>query len=118
MSQTKRKADGRGGKRKGAGRPAETLSGSQVKEMLSTAKRWAVDQGKTIDDILMYIVYDKKTTDNARLAAIKLFKDYTIPKIKEGGETDKAIGPAVFLPDRHPRLEVIDGGKSSDTDEG
>ncbi len=105
MSQAKSKA---GGKREGAGRKPETLSGSQVHTMLMTAKKWAKEQGKSIDDILMFIVYDKNTTDNARLAAIKLFKDYTIPKIKEGGETDKAIGPAVFLPEKHPRLELVD----------
>ena len=96
-----------GGKREGAGRKPETLSGFQVHEMLMTAKKWAKDQGKTIDDILMYIVYDKKTTDNARLAAIKLFKDYTIPKIKEGGEADKTLAPAVFLPGKNPRLELV-----------
>jgi len=109
-----RKPDGRGGRREGAGRKPETLSGHQVHDMLMTAQRWAKEQDKTIDDILMFIIYDKKTTDNARLAAIKCFKDYTIPKIHEGGDTDKNVGPAVFLPEKHPRLEVIDGGKPSD----
>ena len=97
MAQSKQKADGRGGKRAGAGRKPETLSGKQVHEMLMTAKKWATEQGKTIDDILMFIIYDKKTTDNARLAAIKLFKDYTIPKIQEGGETD-VTGLQIYLP--------------------
>ena len=108
--------ENRGGKREGAGRKPETLSGRQVKEMLKTAKEWAKEQGKTIDDILMYIIYDKKTNDNSRLAAIKLFKEYTIAKIQEGGEMDKVLGPTIYLPEQKPTLAAVTDIKEAKKD--
>ncbi len=60
-----------------------------------------------IDDVLVSMVYDENITDNNRLAAIKLVKDLSAPKISEGGAADRQLGPAVFLPEKHPRLEVV-----------
>ena len=52
-----------------------------------------------------------------RIACVKLWKEYTSPKITEGGEADKVVGPAVFLPKRHPRLELVDVSISNSTDD-
>lgn len=105
------KKENRGGRRPGAGAKPQTLSGRQIKNMLKKAKKWAKEQGKDIDDILLYLIYNSTTSNRDRLASIKLFKDYTMARLIEGGETDKVLGPSIFLPKEHPRLELIDGDK-------
>jgi hypothetical protein len=84
------------------GRPKETLSQNQVKLMLETAEKYAKETGKTIDDILLMILYAKDTVTRDRLAAIKLFKDKTMANISEGGISDVALGPTLFLPETQP----------------
>ncbi len=109
---TGNKADARGGRRAGAGRPKETLSVRQVNAMLRAARKRARREKRTIDEILLDIIYEKDAAARDVLPAIKLWKHYTIAKLAEGGETDKkADGPAVYLPEQRPSLEVIDGGK-------
>lgn len=93
---------GWGGARPGAGRKKETLSATQVKEMLLAAKAYAAKTGKTIDQILLDIIYSLSEGTRDRLAAIKLWKEYTIAKLQEGGETDEALGPQIFLPEVLP----------------
>lgn len=90
-----------GGAREGAGRPTETLSGSQVREMLQKAKERAEKEEKSIDDILLDIIYAQDGKRGETLAAIKLFKDKTMAQMKEGGETDSQ-GPGVYLPGERP----------------
>lgn len=98
MSTGPKKVENRGGWRPGAGRKPDTLSKHQVDLMLRAAKKRAKEEGKTIDDILLDIIYGDETNNKDRLAGIKLFKDYTIPKIKEEGDTNKALGPQIGLP--------------------
>ena len=113
--------EGRGGKRPGAGRPKgsrETLSTRQVGDMLDEAREMAEQEGKTIFRVLLGFIYDTDANLRDRTACIKLALEHTVPKLSEGGEADKALGPAVFLPEQHPRLEVIDGGKKDDGGDG
>ena len=134
MAAKNQKPDGRGGKRAGAGRPKgyspgrEPLSVRQVKEMLAKAEAHAKKYGRTIDEILLDFVYgvakipivdeetnvlevlEKVVGTRDRIACIKLWKEYTAPKITEGSEGDKTLEPAVFLPDLHPRLELVSDG--------
>ena len=123
-NQNIQKKDNRGGKREGAGRKPgysqarEALSVRQVKDMRAKMKARAKITGKDENDILIDWIQaceaDGTLVDigiRDRIACMKLWKEYTSPKITEGGEADKVIGPAVFLPEKHPRLEVIDGGK-------
>jgi hypothetical protein len=101
-------APGKGGARPGAGRPPkETISASQVKAMLDAAKRKSDETGRTLDDILLEIVYDAGTPKRERLAGIRLFKDFSTPKIAEGGPTDKAQGPGILLPEETPPDNVV-----------
>ena len=104
---------GWGGARPGAGRKPETLSVRQVKAMLEAAEKKAAETGKTVDELLLDVIYDKETSTKDFLAAVKLFKDKTMAQITEGGDADRDLGPAFFLPEKHPRLEVVDGGKSA-----
>ena len=101
------KKDNRGGARPNSGPKPFSLSASQVKELLRTVKKFTTAHGKSIDDVLVGMVYDEKISDNNRLAAIKLVKVLSAPKISEGGDADRQLCPAVFLPERHPRLEVV-----------
>ncbi len=124
MSENNQKPENRGGKRKGSGRKPgyspgrEPLSVRQVKDMRAKMKARAKITGKDENDILIDWIQacdvDGQVVDigiRERIACMKLWKEYTSPKITEGGEADKAVGPAVFLPEKHPRLEVISGGK-------
>jgi len=116
------KKENRGGKRLGAGRPKgsrETLSTRQVGDMLDEAEKRAELEGKTIFGVLLGFIYDIDANLRDRTACIKLALEHTVPKLSEGGEADKALGPAVFLPEQHPRLELVKGGKKErDKDEG
>jgi len=108
------KKENRGGKRPGAGRPKgsrETLSTRQVGDMLDEAEEKADQEDMTIFGVLLGFIYDSKASLRDRTACIKLALEHTVPKIQEGGEADQVLGPAVFLPEQHPRLEVIEGGK-------
>ena len=115
-----------GGKREGAGRKPgrEALSVRQVKEMRAKMQARAKITGKDENDILIDWIQAIDDLGEAveigvkdRIACVKLWKEYTSPKITEGGEADQVVGPAVFLPKLHPRLELIDGGKSEETPE-
>lgn len=83
--------------------------------MLDHAKDYAKKHGKTVDEVLLDFIYDSEVKDADKLAAIKLFKTYTIAKLQEGGETDVALGPGIFLPEQRPdpaSFQIISGGKA------
>lgn len=77
--------------------------------MLRKAKRAAKRYGKDLDDVLLEICYDAQIRKTEVLAAIKLFKDCTMIRPSEGGEADKTLGPAIFLPDQRPVLATVNG---------
>ncbi len=87
--------------------------------MLAKAKRWAREKGKDVDDILLDIIYGVEAVNSRdRLAAIKLWKDYTMARISEGGETDKSLGPQIYLPESRPdpaKVVPIREEKSNDS---
>ena len=75
--------------------------------------------GRDENDILIDFIQaseidgtEVKISIRDRIACIKLWKDST-SKLAEGGDGDKELGPAVFLPDKHPRLELVSGDGSS-----
>lgn len=110
------KVERRGGARPNAGRkPSKpmSLSAYQVKRMLGKARRYARQYGKDPDDLLFEIMYTADASKQVKLAAIKLFKECTMAKITEEGSTNKELGPAFFLPEKHPRLKVVEGGKTA-----
>jgi hypothetical protein len=97
--------ENRGGARKGAGRkPAKSMCEEQVKKMLSTAERYQAKHGKSIDEALLDIVYSHESDMKEKLAAIRIFKNFTMEKLKE--ETDDGqsaqTGPQFYLPERRP----------------
>ena len=75
--------------------------------MLKAARKKATATGKTLDDILLSIAYGEgphasiKTAD--RLAAIKIFKEFTISKRKiTENKGDQFPGPTIYLPEMLP----------------
>ena len=71
--------------------------------MIKTAKKKAKETGRTIDDILMEIIYEPdKSIINARLAAIKIYKEYTITKSSEKSITVNDNRGPVILPEMLP----------------
>jgi hypothetical protein len=110
------KVERRGGYRPNAGRkPTKptSLSAYQVARMLRKARKFAKLYKKDLDDLLLEFAHDPNGRVADRLGAIKLFKDLTMPRISEGGEADKALGPAVFLPEQRPVLTSVEGGKAA-----
>ncbi len=102
MAENSKKRDGRGGARPGAGRKPTTLSAWQVDNLLKTLAKKAKETGRDIDQLLVDKVYDEALSDRNFLAAVKLVKDLTSPKLTEGGETDKQLGPSIYLPKQKP----------------
>jgi len=110
-----KKKENRGGARPGAGRKPQSVSQSQVKAMLRAARKRAKEAGRTIDDILLDVMYglDEQTKD--KLAAIKIFKDFTMAKQTESTveHTRRTVGP-VCLPERRPDpAKVVPIGKAA-----
>ena len=87
------------------------MSAFSVAKMLRKARKASRKHGKDVDDVLLAFVYDENAKPTERLAAIKLWKEYTSPKISEGGPADKELGPAVFLPEHRPTLATAEGKK-------
>ena len=115
-NQNIQKKDNRGGKREGAGRKPgrETLSVRQSREFEEAAKALAKEYGYTIPEGVGRMFYDPDASRRDKLSAANLFWKYSVIVGSEGGEADKIVGPAIFLPEEHPRLEVIDGGKADE----
>ena len=107
MAGNSKKTDGRGGARPGAGRKPTTLSAWQVDNLLKTLAKKAKETGKDIDQLLVDKVYEAELSDRNFLAAIKLVKDLTQPKLTEGGEADKTLGPSIYLPEQKPTLAAV-----------
>ena len=96
---------GWGGTRPNSGRKTETLSGRQVQVMLDKATEYEKKSGHSLDDILLMIIYgDKFQGDKVplkdRVACIKLFKEYTMARLTEGGDIDNQIEMPVWLPEK------------------
>lgn len=77
--------------------------------MLRKARKFAKQYGKDLDDLLLEFAYDPNGRVQDRLGAVKVFKDLTMAKITEGGETDKTLAPALFLPEQRPVLATVNG---------
>ena len=108
------KKENRGGKREGAGRPKEPLSVRQAKEFEATQIKLAKEYDQSLSECVGRIAWDPESSNRDVCMAANLFWKYSIIVGSEGGEADKIVGPAIFLPEEHPRLEVIDGGKADD----
>jgi len=65
--------------------------------------------------LLLDMIYREDIKDHNRIAAIRLFKDYTMPRKSEKKvEISDNRGPAIFLPERRPdpaKLKLIPGGE-------
>ena len=52
--------------------------------------------------MLFGIIYDEEMPPQTRLLGIKLVKEYTMAKLEEGSENDRALVPTVYLPEERP----------------
>ena len=124
MTEKIQKKENRGGKRAGAGRKPgyspgrEALSVRQAKEFEATARKLAKEFGMTMQEVIGRQVYDAEASRKDIQTAVNLFWKYSVIGASEGGEADQALGPSVFLPEQHPRLELVKGGKKDDEEKG
>jgi len=81
--------------------------------MRMAADRMAKATGRSLFDILLGFAYDESLSVKDRQASVKLYLDKMMISVSEGGEADKNAGPAVFLPEMRPNLELVDGGKKA-----
>jgi hypothetical protein len=95
--------ENRGGKRTGSGRKSLlALMGCTSADMIKTAEFIAKQESKTIDEVLLEIAYHAESVQH-QLAAIKIFKEYTIAKVSEKKvEINKKQAPKVYLPEKKP----------------
>ena len=116
----KPKRTGWGGARPGTGPKPKSLTDKQVREMLKTARKFSRIYGKTVDDILVSIIYAQdgetqmKVTPRERIGAIKVFKEFAQAKSSEQNITvQHQTEPAISLPELEadPGLTVVSGGK-------
>jgi hypothetical protein len=81
--------------------------------MLRAAKSRAKREGRDIDEILLDIIYRGEPRES--LAAIRLFKEFTIPKASQQEiQVTKTEKPTIFYPEKKPdpaKLVPILGGK-------
>jgi hypothetical protein len=115
------KVENRGGYRPGSGRkPDKPSSYEDITRMKRAAKKRAKLEGKTLDDIVLDIAYANvngigcKVEVRDRLLAVRLYKEFSQPKISEQNvNVKKTEGPTVYLPalDKE-NAKVIEGGKA------
>ena len=111
-----KKPDGRGGRRPGAGRKPgsrQTLSVRQVQQLRKAAEARAEREGKTLADIVLDIAYSPSESVRNRLAAVKLYWDKMLIKVEEGGDADRVLGPAIYLPEHRPAAVKLDSQPSN-----
>jgi len=115
MAEVSKKKENRGGKREGAGRKRspESFSAAKLDELNGRIDQYAKDKGKHIDEVALDIIYDDDMHVSSRMKAYDTIKKYSSIKVSEGGEADKDLGPAVYLPvqDRGPDFKIVEGGK-------
>lgn len=95
--------ENRGGTRPGAGPPLLLAKwGSSPGDMIKAAVKVAKKEGRTLDEVLLAIAYHAENLTH-RLAAIKIFKEYTIPKVSEKKvEINEKQAPKIYLPAKKP----------------
>ena len=113
MAANNQKHPNYGGKREGAGRKPgrEALSVRQAKEFEATQIKLAKEYGYSLSERVGKIAWDPESANRDVCMAANLFWKYSIIVGSEGGQADQTTGPAVFLPEKHPRLEVVDGNE-------
>ena len=111
-----KKIENRGGARIGSGRKSKyALTEIAIDNMLKAAKRWAKEKGKTLDDVLLDIIYDTENEPRVRMGGIKIYKEFTMAKSSEQNINHKNMdGPKIGLPEMKPdpaKIIQIKGGK-------
>ena len=76
-------------------------------KMLKLAKKYAKKYKKTVDDVILEFIYNEELPPTHRVNSIKLWKEITMPKISEGGATEQALGPGIYLPTEKPDPSVV-----------
>ncbi len=100
---------------------SEILSVRSVAQLLRLGRRYEKRHGHSVHDILLSIIYGKdlngtavEATTAETLDAIRLFYEFTMARIIEGGEVDRQLGSDRTLLDDAPALTSIDGGKGNE----
>ena len=107
------KTENRGGKREGSGRkPIFELGEKERCQIISDVNEKATENGTSFGSELGKIMFGKGGDKRTRLQAMRLYATDILPKMSERDVTEtKIVGPAVFLPDKNPRLELVKGEK-------
>jgi hypothetical protein len=109
-----------GGRRDGSGRKKKTVTQTKVERMLSECKLAEEKYGISLERLTLEIAYGQDNGVNApwtvRMRALERVHDMTGGVMSEGSETDKVLGPQIYLPEQRPdpaKVLPIRQGKSS-----
>jgi len=98
--------NGWGGAREGSGQPKKTVTAVQAEQLIAAFKKFAIDQSVDPGELLAQYAYGvekgKDFPPSSKLKALEKYYDLTMAKIQEGGETDKQLGPNIYLPEEDP----------------
>ena len=104
-----------GGLRPGAGRRPKNnnVSETQKEKWLEAAEQLAEAHGKTVEFVILEMVYDKDVQDSVRIAAAKLYTDALIERCPASDVNAVGqLGPVIGLPPlrQDPALRIIQDG--------
>lgn len=98
--------DNRGGARPGTGPKKRTITAEQAANLLLAAEQMAAEQGISPYRLLMEYAYGvgkgEEFPASTRAQALNKYFDLTMARLSEGGETDKQLGPSIYLPEERP----------------
>lgn len=97
---------GWGGAREGASQPKKTITAAQAEKLIAEAETFKKEKGISPHRLLLEYAYGvdsgKDFPPSSRVKALEKYFDLTMAKMSEGGETDKQLAPAVYLPEEKP----------------
>lgn len=113
MAENFLKPDARGGARVGAGRKPGAFSVARMQELMDEVRAREKLEGRSLLSILLDEAFSKKAT---RLAAARYILDKTTVAVTEGGESDRELGPAFYLPEKRPQIVAVKDEQSEKTE--
>ena len=81
---------------------------------MSAARKFAKDNGMTVEQVVLNMIADKSIQDAVRVAAAKLYNEALIAKVTEKNvEITEHKAPAIGLPavKEDPAFKILSGGK-------
>jgi hypothetical protein len=115
------KKENRGGAREGSGRKKKTriYSDKVKKAYIKAAAKLAKEHGKSIEEVMLSMIYDPKVVDVAKASVLKIYNEALLVKESEQELNVNRSGPGIYLPQTKSdpaKLIPIQGKKNGTND--